>query len=82
MFVKRIIVGPYRERDEALKFIEETEKPIKYTYGLGYRHPTTYKVPITKEEANKYIMEHYSMLDVEEYEDYVHINQYSEMDLW
>lgn len=82
MFTKRIICGPYRTPAEAIEFINSTTKPIKYTYGLGYRHPTTYKVPITKEKAIEYINKDYSMLDVEEYEDYVHLNGYSDNDLW
>ena len=37
---------------EILKaFIEKTDKPIRYTYGLKYRNPTTLNVPVSKERA-------------------------------
>lgn len=66
----------------ALKdFITNTDKEIRYTYGLAYRHPTTYKVPITKEKA-LYYAEHESLLDADEYDDYLHLNAYSSNDMF
>ena len=38
-------------RDEAKEVIINTDKDLKYTYGLGYRNPTTHKKPIDKAEA-------------------------------
>ena len=63
---------------EALKM---KGKPIQYTYGLGYRNPTTNHKPITLEEALK-IVDTKSLLDAHEYEDYIHLNAYGEMDMW
>ena len=68
-------------RDEAIEFLKNTDKKIRYTYGLAYRGPTVHKVPISKEDAcEKMIKESY--IDVDEYEDYVHINAYSSNDLF
>lgn len=63
---------------EALKM---KGKPIQYTYGLGYRNPTTNHEPITLEEALK-IVDTQSLLDAHEYENYIHLNAFSEMDMW
>lgn len=68
-------------RPELIEFVKNTEKPIKYTYGLSYRHPTTYKVPVTKERAVE-IINTQSLLDADEYEDYLHLNAYSGNDMW
>jgi len=68
-------------KDEMIEFVKTTTKPFKYTYGLGYRNPTTNHVPITQEQAIKYATGN-GMTDVQEYEDYVHINQYSDNDMW
>ena len=62
-------------------FITRTSKPIKYTYGLGYRNPTIYKASITKEKALQ-IVDRESLLDANEYEDYLHLNAFSENDMW
>ena len=63
---------------EALK---DRGKPIKYTYGLGYRNPTTNHKPITLEEALK-IVDTQGLLNAREYENYIHLNAFSEMDMW
>lgn len=68
-------------REKLVDFIKTTDKPIRYTYGLGYRHPTTYKVLINKEQAIKIANNEY-LLDADEYEDYLHLNAYSENDMW
>ncbi len=68
-------------RTELINFIETTTKTIKYTYGLGYRNPTTYKVPITKERAIE-IVKTESLLDATENNDYLHLNAYSSNDMW
>lgn len=66
---------------KAKEFISETNKPIKYTYGLGYRNPTINHVPITKERAME-IIDTESLLDIDEHEDYIHLNAYSANDMW
>lgn len=68
-------------KEELKKFIEGTEKPIRYTYGFKYRNPTTKDVPISKERALQIVLEE-SLLDATEYEDYLDLNAYSEGDMW
>ena len=68
-------------REELKVFIKETNKPIRYTYGLGYRKPTTHKVLIDKERALK-IVERESLLDARENEEFLHLNAYSGNDMW
>lgn len=69
------------DREKVKEEISKTTKDIKYTYGLGYRNPTTNHKPISKEEAIR-IVETESLLDVTEYEDYIHLNAYSCNDMW
>lgn len=69
------------DRAALVDFIKTTTKSIKYTYGLGYRNPTTNHKPITVERAIE-IVNTQSLLDVDEYEDYLHLNAYSENDMW
>ena len=68
-------------RKKAIEFIATTDKPLKYTYGLGYRNPTTNHKPITKERAIE-IIDTEGLLDIYEHEDYVHLNAYSDNDMW
>lgn len=68
-------------REELIKFIKTTNKPIKYTYGLGYRGPTTNHVPISIERAIE-IVNTEGFLDAQEYEDYLHLNAFSANDMW
>ena len=68
-------------RTKAKEFIAETSKPLKYTYGLGYRNPTTNHKPITKAQAME-IIDQENFLDINEYEDYIHLNAFSENDMW
>lgn len=69
------------DRIKAKEVINNTEKELKYTYGLGYRNPTTNHKPISKEEAIK-IIERESLLDITEHEAYIHLNAYSSNDMW
>lgn len=75
--------GPEKSynKDRALALIHLSEKPIKYTHGLGYRGPTTHNQPITKDKALK-IIEEESLIDIRENEEYIHINTYSGNDLF
>lgn len=68
-------------KEEALKLLQDTDKKILYTYGLKFRHPTTYEVPISNSEALKKFMNN-GLNDVVEYEDYIDFNQYSSNDLY
>lgn len=62
-------------------FINTTDKPIRYTYGLGYRGPTTNKALIGKEKALQ-IVENEGLLDATEKDDCLYLNAYSANDMW
>lgn len=66
---------------DIIEFLKSTKKPIKYTYGLAMRHPTTYKVPISIDEAIQKVKTE-PLLDVKEYSDYINMNAYSDNDMW
>lgn len=67
--------------DKAIELISDTNKEINYTYGFEYRGPTTYRVPIDKEKAIE-IIKRNGFIDITEYEDWIHINEYSVNDMW
>lgn len=69
------------DKEKAKDIITNTNKELKYTYGLGYRGPTTHKKPIDKVEAFR-IIDTESLLDITEYEDWIHLNAYSANDMW
>ena len=75
--------GPEKKynKDRALALLHLSEKPIKYTHGLGYRGPSTHNQPITKDKALKIIKKE-SLIDITENEEDIHINTYSENDIW
>lgn len=68
-------------RAKAKEIVTTTKKGFKYTSGLRYRNPTTCDVPITREKALE-LIEKESLLDIDEYEDYIHFNTYSANDMW
>ena len=68
-------------REKAKEYILNSEKPCRYTYGLGYRNPTTNNIFITKEEALEIIAKE-SLLEVREHDTYIHLNAYSSNDMW
>ena len=68
-------------REKAKEYILNSEKPCRYTYGLGYRNPTTNNIFITKEEALEIIAKE-SLLNVREHDTYIHLNAYSSNDMW
>lgn len=63
------------------EFIENTEKPIRYTFGLKYRSPTTRDVPVSKEKALE-IVSRESLLDAKELDNCLDLNAYSGNDMW
>ena len=69
------------DKEKAKEYILNSEKPCRYTYGLGYRNPTTNNIFITKEEALEIIAKE-SLLDVREHDTYIHLNAYSSNDMW
>lgn len=68
-------------KEKAKEYILNSEKPCRYTYGLGYRNPTINNIFITKEEALEIIAKE-SLLDVREHDTYIHLNAYSSNDMW
>lgn len=68
-------------KDEIINLIANTNKPCKFTYGYTWKNPTTYKVPMTREDAIKKINSN-GLIDVEVYDDYIHINEFSDNDMW
>lgn len=73
--------GPRKTNKEIKDFLSATTKPIKYTYGLKYRNPTTYMVHKSLAEALE-IVDNEGLLTVNEYEDYIDMNAYSSNDMW
>lgn len=68
-------------KEEALKLLQTTKKEIRYTYGLKFRNPTTYEVPIDNSKALELFLKN-SLNDVVEHENYIDFNQYSSNDLY
>ena len=66
---------------ELVNLIEQTEKPFKYTYDLGYRNPITHNEPRTREEILD-IIKSESIITVTEHKNYIHVNAYSANDIW
>ncbi len=67
------------DKEGLFAHLRKTNKQIKYTHGLGYRHPTIDNVPISAEEAIAEF-ERYRVADVTEFDDYIHVNTYSGCD--
>lgn len=67
-------------KEDIIKLIEETDKGFVYTYGFEYRNPTTHRVPITKEKALEYVKD--TVVNITEEDNQIHINRYSDNDLW
>ena len=68
-------------KEKAVELIRNTDKQIKYTHGLGYRNPTIHNKPISKDCALE-ILDTESTIDIDEYQEHIHINTYSSNDLW
>lgn len=58
----------------------KTKRPIRYTYGLSYRNPTTNKVLIPVEKAVACVRKG-GFVDVRAEKDCIYINEYSENDM-
>ena len=69
------------DKNELKSFVLATSKPIVYTYGLGMRNPTTYRKPVSVDEAIQ-IVDAQSLLDATEENDCVHLNAFSDNDMW
>ena len=69
------------DKNKAKSVILESDKPCVYTYGLGYRNPTTYRKSISKEDAIE-IIEDEGFLDITEEDNAFHLNGFSSNDMW
>lgn len=68
-------------KEQMIGLIQSTDKPCRYTYGYTWKNPTTYKVPITKEEAIAKLNSN-GYVDADEQDDCIHINEFSANDMW
>lgn len=68
-------------KEEIVSLVEKTDKPFVYTYGLSYRNPTTHRKPISKEEAVNKVKSN-GMIDITEEAEVIHIEEFSENDMW
>ena len=68
-------------KEEIVSLVEKTDKPFVYTYGLAYRNPTTHRKPISKEEAVNKVKSN-GMIDITEETEVIHIEEFSENDMW
>lgn len=69
------------DREKAIEVIKNTDKPCEYTYGYAYRNPTTHNKPISRDEAIRIVNEE-SLLDIDEFENRIHLNAFSSNDMW
>ena len=67
-------------KEDAIDLIKNTDKDFVYTYGLSYKGPSTYRVPITRDEALNYAKS--GIVDITEENNVIHINRYSGNDLF
>lgn len=65
----------------AIKRVMETDKQLVYTLGYEYRHPTTHRVPIDKVKAVQ-LIQGIGYLDIKEEETCIHLNEFSDNDMW
>lgn len=68
-------------KEEIASLVETTDKPFVYTYGLAYRNPTTHRKPMSKAEAIS-IVKTKGMIDITEEDEVIHIEEFSENDMW
>ena len=68
-------------KEEIVSLVEKTDKPFVYTYGLAYRNPTTHRKPISKDEATSLVKKN-GMIDITEEAEVIHIEEFSENDMW
>lgn len=71
----------FKTRAEVLEYVANSTKPMKHTHGFGYRNPSINRRDIPLSTA-LHLVENECYVDVSEYDDYIHINTFSEMDMW
>lgn len=73
--------GKLKSKEEAIKYINNSKKDIKHTSGFTWRNPTTYKEPIEKEFAIN-LIKNSNLIDIEETDNFIHLNTFSSSDMW
>lgn len=68
------------DRQKLIELINKAED-IRYTYGYAWKRPTTLRKPITKAMALQ-IVNSQSLLDADDESGYLHLNAFSESDMW
>lgn len=66
---------------EIANYIEASNKPCVYTYGFEFKNPTTHRKKITKQQAIDKVLS-YGIVDITEETDVIHINEFSDNDMW
>jgi hypothetical protein len=78
---EKLMLKAAYSKDEIVALVETTDKPFVYTYGLAYRNPTTHRKPISKDEAISFVKTK-GMIDITEEAEVIHIEEFSENDMW
>lgn len=73
--------GKLKTKEEAIKYINNSKKDIKHTHGFTFRNPITYKKPIEKELAIDFV-KYSDLIDIEETDNFIHLNTFSSGDMW
>lgn len=68
-------------RNKLKQFIDQTDKPIRYTHGFDFKNPTTRNVYVTKNQALQ-IIDDQCILDAVELPDCLYLNSFSSADMW
>lgn len=66
---------------EIANYIEASDKPCVYTYGIEVKNPTTHRKSITKKQAIRKVLS-YSIVEIEEEDKVIHINEFGDNDMW
>lgn len=70
-----------KSRDEIIRLLKSTKKPIVYTYGYKYKSPTTFEVPISPEKAIE-ICSTNGLVTIKEKDTVIDVNAFSANDMW
>lgn len=73
--------GKFKTKEEVIEYINSSKKDIKHTHGFTFKNPITYKKPIEKELAINFV-EYSDLIDIEETDNFIHLNTFSSSDMW
>ena len=69
------------DRDKALEIIRKTDRPLVFTNGILYRNPTICRQPVSKAEALEIVRKE-GLLNIHFEENQVHLNAFSDNDMY